>query len=40
MTIAKKTMLARDEDLKVHANYRDMAFYSRLNPEQVAVFLS
>ena len=38
MTIAKTMLL--DEDLKVHANYRDMAFYSRLNPEQLAVFKS
>jgi arylsulfatase A-like enzyme len=36
MTIAKTMLL--DEDLKVHVNYLEKAFYSRLNPSQLTVF--
>ena len=34
MTIDKTMLL--DDDLKVHADYSDMALYNRLNPEQLA----
>ncbi len=36
MSIAKTMLL--DEDLKVHVNYLEKAFYSRLNAEQLATF--